>query len=91
MSLPSDEVLKGNVESVLAWNSDIDAVDITTEVFSGHVTLKGTVDQLWKKLRAEELISNIVGVLDVTNELAIVPTEDIVDETIARDNMIIQQ
>lgn len=83
MPLPSDEVLKDNVRNVLSWNADINAADISVDVLSGRVTLKGTVDTLWKKLRAEELVYDIIGVTEVINELAIVPTDDIVDETIA--------
>ncbi len=83
--LPSDEILKGNVESVLSWNADVDAADISVDVLAGEVTLKGTVDSLWKKLRAEDVVYGIIGVTDVVNELAIVPTADILDETIARE------
>lgn len=83
MPLPSDEVLQDNVRNVLSWNADINAADISVDVLSGRVTLKGTVDTLWKKLRAEELVYDIIGVTEVITELAIVPTDDIVDETIA--------
>ena len=37
----------------------------------------------WRTFPLEELISNIIGVVDVIDELAVVPTENISDEVIA--------
>jgi osmotically-inducible protein OsmY len=80
---------QGNIsrsaENVLEWNSEIDAADIVVSTVGGIVTLEGTVDSYWKKVRAEELVANVTGVVDVQNRLAVVPGEDIVDQHIAED------
>ena len=53
--------------------------------WNGRVTLRGSVDTLWKKIRIEELTLGLNGVLGITNELAVVPTERYVDKAIAED------
>jgi osmotically-inducible protein OsmY len=53
-------------------------------VQAGVLTLEGTVDSLWKKHRAEVLVSDIAGLNEVMNSNAVVPTEKILDEVIAR-------
>ena len=57
----------------------------TSEVKAGRVTLSGRVDAYWRKKRAEELVSAIIGVLAVDNALAVVPTESRVDKSMADD------
>jgi osmotically-inducible protein OsmY len=73
------------VENVLEWNSEIDAADIRVTTVGGIVTVEGTVDSYWKKVRTEDLASGVSGVVDVQNRLAVVPTDDVVDERIAED------
>ncbi|MBD3366329.1 BON domain-containing protein [candidate division WWE3 bacterium] len=85
VTIPSDEEVKSNIENVLLWNSAIDSTDVEVFVEAGIVTLEGTVDSFWKKLRAEELASDVVGVLSVENLLAVVPTESYIDKDIATD------
>lgn len=85
LPLPDDELAE-RVKKVLEWNADIGSSrDIRVSVNGGWVTLEGTVETYWKKLRAEELISTLSGVLGVTNGLAVVPTENLVDKAIASD------
>ncbi|NBF41797.1 MAG: BON domain-containing protein [Spirochaetes bacterium] len=74
-----------SVENVLEWNSEIDATDIRITTIGGIVTIEGTVESYWKKVRAEDLASGVSGVVDVQNRLAVVPTDDLVDERIAED------
>jgi osmotically-inducible protein OsmY len=83
--LPTSEEVEQRVRYVLAWNPDIDSTDIEVRVDAGLVTLEGTVDAFWKKLHAADLAMTVGGVLDVINKLAVVPTDDVVDETIAGD------
>lgn len=78
-----DGYLEGTAEDALASNAEITAEDIVVDVNLGIVTLKGTVPTLWEKVRAEDIVGNLIGVLGVENKLAVVPTEDILDETIA--------
>lgn len=74
-----------SIENVLEWNSEIDASDIRITTIGGIVTIEGTVESYWKKVRAEDLASDVSGVVEVQNRLAVVPTDDAVDERIAED------
>jgi osmotically-inducible protein OsmY len=49
------------------------------------VTLEGTVDAYWKTLRAENLVSQVRGVIDVENRLSVVLSGSFVDKDIATD------
>jgi osmotically-inducible protein OsmY len=84
IEFPSDGDVRSNIESILLWNTDIDSSEIDVMVEDHIVTLEGTVDTYWKKIRTEEL-ADVTGVFDVVNKLAVVPTEDYVDEDIATD------
>jgi osmotically-inducible protein OsmY len=74
------------VERVLEWNPDIDhtKIDVTVEE-NGVVTLRGSVDALWKKSAAEELVHTIQGVQGVSNVLTVVPTENVVDDAVVNE------
>lgn len=85
VNIPSDEEIKKNINNMLLLNSYIDEANIDVSVQEGIVKLEGTVDSLWKKIRVEEIAYDMRGVLEVTNELAVVPTKDIVDQVIAED------
>lgn len=85
LTIPSDAEIRSNVESVLLWDPDLTPYKITVEVASGWVTLEGTVDSLWQKVRAENEAWSTRGVIGVTNKLAVVPTERITDEIIGED------
>lgn len=85
---PTDEELKDSIYATLKWNADLDfetedILDIDVYVSGGFVTLKGNVDSYWKKVKVENLVGSLWGVRQVTNELAVVPTERITDEVIA--------
>ena len=85
ITLPSDDEIESNVENVLLWNASVDSTDIDVGVTAGVVTLEGSVSSFWRKLRAEDLAEDVVGVISVTNNLAVVPTESYVDADIATD------
>ena len=74
------------VERVLEWNPDVDhaKIDVTVQE-DGVVTLRGAVNALWKKAAAEELVLTIQGVQGVSNELTVVPTENVVDDVVANE------
>jgi osmotically-inducible protein OsmY len=80
---PSREQIKKTVETILTVNPEIDDKRIDIDVASGIVTLKGSVKWFWQLHKTEDLISNIVGVKGLKNELTVVPTEKIGDEVIA--------
>lgn len=80
---PTDEEIKDNVDNSLIWNPNINSSNIDVSVNKGIVTLKGSVVSYWQKILAEELISDKVGVLDTVNKLSVVPSESIIDDSIA--------
>lgn len=82
---PSDEAILESVQRLLSWDPDIYMERITAFVHEGRVILEGSVDTLWKKFRAEELVRNAGGVLAVVNKLAVVTSGDIADERIGQD------
>lgn len=82
---PSDEQLESNIRNRLEWDPEISPFKVDVTVEYGRVTLEGTVDTFWKKIRTESAIRGMSGVITVTNNLAVVPTEDYTDKAIAED------
>jgi len=82
---PTDTELWDDVDRALRRNPNVDASRISIGVSDGTVSLDGTVDAYWKKLQAERIASDVTGVLEVENRLAVVPTSKITDERIASD------
>jgi osmotically-inducible protein OsmY len=66
---------------------ETDATRIHSTVDNGIVTLEGSVDALWKKVHAEEIVLNLTGVLGVDNHLTVVPAKKFADQAIAEDIM----
>jgi osmotically-inducible protein OsmY len=83
--IPTDEGIRANVESVLSWNPDIDFDDMRISVSGGVAKLLGSVNALWKKYHAEELVRSLHGVVGVDNDLAIVPKHSRTDQAIAEE------
>jgi osmotically-inducible protein OsmY len=83
--VPTDTEIKTSAERTLAWNPDVYSADIDVTVSGGVVRLEGTVDAYWKRWKAEDLVSNLNGVVDVENHLAVVPSESFLDKDIAQD------
>jgi len=84
-SVPSDEDVRESIMSALRWDPELYSFKMDVDVKAGWVTMEGTVDAYWKKIRAERVITDVWGVLGVTNKLAVVPEGDITDERIAED------
>lgn len=82
--VPPDSEIAENVKQMLAWDADLDASKISVSVFEGIVTLRGTVDALWKRSRAKDDAYWVTGVVEVVNELAVVPGHRPFDEAIAQ-------
>lgn len=80
---PPDLELKGTIDTLLLWSSAIDSAGIKTAVEDGIVTLRGTVPTYWEAWQAEKLAQDLSGVVEVVNELSVVPSESMVDEDIA--------
>jgi len=84
----SDDELKTRIENVLSWSASLNSANsITVAVSSGRVILSGYVGAYWKKLRAEELTSEVAGVREVENALSVVLTKKLSDKLIADDLM----
>lgn len=81
----NDAEIRDNIETALSINSDVESYKIYVTVENGWVTLEGTVNAFWEKVSAEDEALEAKGVLGVSNNLAVVPTGDYIDETIAED------
>lgn len=82
-TIPGDAVIRENVQTALNFNSDVEAYKIDVTVDNGWVTLEGTVNAFWEKVSAGKEAIEMNGVLGVSNNLAVVPTDDYLDESIA--------
>jgi osmotically-inducible protein OsmY len=85
VNAPDDESIETIAKSVIQWNPDLKEDNIDATVDNGKVFLTGTVDTMWKKIKAENIVSNVDGVLSIINKIAVIPTGDIIDENIAKD------
>ena len=81
--LPDDEQIKGNIEKMFSWDPEIEPEDIAVTVSAGKVTLEGSVNAIWKKLKSQDIASNVTGILQVINKLAVVPTDTYIDQSIS--------
>ncbi|MFB6346443.1 MAG: BON domain-containing protein, partial [bacterium] len=75
----SDAKLQSRAEKILGWDDEIDVSHIQVTAENGFVTLKGTVDENWKVLYALSKVGELEGVIDVYNELSVVPNFDRTD------------
>lgn len=85
---PEDQTqfLSRRVEGVLDATVGVANQDIMVRSpQSGQVLLEGTVDSYSAKRRAVTAASNVVGVEDVVENIAVTPTASVSDEVIAQD------
>ncbi len=82
---PTDNKIASMISDSLSWNHSTSTEKIDVSVKSGIVTLEGNVDAYWKKFRAEQICSDVIGVIQIVNKIAVVPTRNILDEVIAKD------
>ena len=82
--VPTDMEIQAFIENMYLWNTSIESSKIAVRVNKGIVSLKGTVGSLWEMARAEDLADDVIGVMEVVNGLAVVPTESYLDEQIAK-------
>jgi len=85
LTIPTDEALAANVETLLEWHPNIDTTDIAVSADKGFVTLEGSVKTYWEKMSTEDLVATLGGVVGITNLLAVVPSEEVADQVIAED------
>lgn len=84
-SAPNHEDLRTHLENTFRWNPNLTDQAIGVSVDNGLVTLTGSVDAVWKKLRAENICLEVFGVQGVTNEIRVVPRHSVPDETISQN------
>jgi osmotically-inducible protein OsmY len=87
IDLPADDEVKEKIKDLFYWNNDIDYSKLDVLVNNHVVTLMGSVSAIWKVALAENLAHSVKGVAMVINKLAVVPSQDYRDETIAMDIM----
>ena len=82
----TDYEIKQQVLRELKWDSRIAWAQIGVGVHDGIVTLSGTVNSHAKKSAAQQAAHRVSGVLDVANEIEVMPTGTFAhtDEEIAR-------
>ena len=81
----TDMEIENDIKEKLFNNPEIHLRDIEVVVSAGTVTLRGTVSAYWKKMHADDLVSDQPGVVFIENLLAVVPTKDYYDQEIAKE------
>jgi len=69
----TDVQIQKQVLAELLWDTRVKATDVGVEVENGVVTLTGTVDSYAKQLAAREAAHRVAGVLDVADDIRVVP------------------
>lgn len=83
--LPDDQDLKQICELIFEWIAEFDASKVELIVKGGIISLRGAVRDYKQKMLVEDILSSLKGVLDINNELAVIPSAKIKDELIAEN------
>jgi osmotically-inducible protein OsmY len=88
--LPSDSGIAAAVRDALLRDPFVERYEITPTANQGQVTLTGMVDTYFEKARAEDVVSQLEGVVDVNNNLTvadqnILTYDPYIDETYTYD------
>ena len=81
----TDDNIQQNAKQILSSNSDVHDLAISISAKQGVVTLDGTVATYWQRNKAEKLVSDLRGVLDVINNINVVPTRLLDDHQITEN------
>lgn len=84
MDIPDDSSIASNVQNAITLDRNIKSDLVKVEVNDGVVTLYGSVDSYWNKVRCQEVISSIPGVNQIINRLTVVPTGNSDDNQVAQ-------
>lgn len=79
----SDAELQDHAKQALRHYGDIHDEHIQVDISNGIATLTGNVESYWQHTLAEETVRNLQGIVDVKNDLSVVPSAEVSDETIA--------
>jgi osmotically-inducible protein OsmY len=74
---PSDKQIKQYVETELNQDPRIDPFEIKVDVSEGVVTLTGSIPDFYERKIAEDDIRDVVGVLDVDNQLTVLTVQNV--------------
>ena len=79
-AFPSDQQIDEMIRNVFYRDVELNPLDIHILVDDNHVILSGTVEKEGQKVRAENIVSQIEGVLTVENQVLVkvtsIPTSD---------------
>ncbi len=84
VKVPTDEDIVRNINDRYTWNQLLHPEKFEIMSSEGQVTLTGTVDAYWKKELAESEAQSVLGVKDIVNNIAIVPSHKYTDMEIAK-------
>ena len=77
-----DEEVKDAVFCLLNANSEIETNNIDISIENGMVSLEGRVNSYWKKDKIRKMVSQVKGVISVSDKIAVIPNEKITDDEI---------
>jgi osmotically-inducible protein OsmY len=83
----SDEDIAARIKMIFFADTDLVVSKLDVKVNNACVRLIGSVDSIWKKHYATVRASNVLGVKEVKNEIAVVPVDSREDTVIANDIM----
>jgi len=84
-NLPDDKEITENIMNTLKWQSNVSTENLKVESNEGIVTLSGTVETLWGKNQAEDIVNGIHGVIGVVNKLDVNMSRTVKDIEIEED------
>ena len=79
-SFPPDNEVEAMIEDVFQRDAELHNLEIDVAVKDNHVGLSGTVDSMGQKVRAENIASQIEGVLTLDNRLTVKAKADIISD-----------
>jgi osmotically-inducible protein OsmY len=82
---PTDEEIQGRLEKLLKEDANLSGQDVSVEFASETASLSGTVNSLWRKQHAEEIVGQASAVQRTENWILVVTTREAEDRRIAED------
>lgn len=79
-SFPPDNQVKAMIEAVFQRDAELHNLEIDVAVKDHHVNLSGSVENMGQKVRAENIASQIEGVLTLDNRLTVKAKADITSD-----------
>lgn len=74
-AFPPDEEVERLIRDVFRRDAELHALDLDVNVTDNHVILSGSVDTMGQKVRAENIASQLEGVLTLENRIQVTPDE----------------